>query len=56
MADKFIYIQNDDAQNNPFRRLKLVVEKFEHSTEWTNQSKFTEVPKVIKSTNKKTLL
>ena len=32
MADKFMYIPNDNAQNYPFCRLKLVVEKFEHLT------------------------
>ena len=31
MADKFMYIPNDDTQNYPFYRLKLVVETFEHS-------------------------
>ena len=32
MADKLVYIPNDDTQNFPFCRLKLVVEMFEHST------------------------
>ena len=40
MADKFMYIPNDDAQNQPFCRLNLVVETFGHSTKWINQSKF----------------
>ena len=32
MADKLMYIPNDDTQNKPFCRLKIVVETFEHST------------------------
>ena len=32
MADKLMYIPNDDAQNNPFCRLLLVVVMFGHST------------------------
>ena len=40
MADKLIYIFNNDTKNYPFRRLKLVIETFGHSTYWTNQSKF----------------
>ena len=32
MADKSIYIANDDAQNYLFCRLKLVVETFGHLT------------------------
>ena len=32
MTDKLMYIPNDDTQNYPFCRLKLVVETFEHST------------------------
>ena len=34
MADKLMDIPNDDTQNNPFCRLKLVVETFKHSTKW----------------------
>ena len=45
MADKLIYIPNNYSQNDPFYSVKLVVE---HSTKWTNQSKFTKVPKVAK--------
>ena len=44
MADKFLYIPNDDTLNNPFFRLKLMVETFEHSTKWTSQSKFNKSP------------
>ncbi len=32
MADKLMYIPNNDAQNYPLCRLKLMVETFEHST------------------------
>ena len=33
ITDKLmLYIHNDDKQNCPFCRLKLVVEKFKHST------------------------
>ena len=35
-----MYIYNDDKQNYHFCRLQLVVEKFGHSTQWKNQSKF----------------
>ena len=49
-------IPNDDTQNHPFCRIKLLVETFKHSTYETNQSKFTKVPKVVETTNKKTLL
>ena len=55
MADKFMYIHNEDTQNYFFCILKLVVEIFGHSTWWTNQSKFNKVPKVVKPTDKKTL-
>ena len=38
MANKLMYIANDDTQNYPFCRFKLVFETFEHSTyEPTNQ-------------------
>ena len=54
IADKLMY--NNDTQNNAFFKLKLVVETFEHSTQWTNQSKSNKVLKVVKPTSKKTLL
>ena len=39
MADKLMYIPNDDTQNHPFCRLQLVVEKFGLDlTEQTNQN------------------
>ena len=37
LADKFIYIPNDDMQNYPFCRLQSVVELFGHSTKKTKQ-------------------
>ena len=52
MADKLMYIPNDDTQNILFYRLKLMVATFKHLT--TNQQIiFTAVPKVVKPTNKK---
>ena len=32
MADKLMYIPDDDTQNYPFCRLQLVIETFGHST------------------------
>ena len=49
MADKLMYILNDDIQNCPFYKLQLVVETFKHSS---NQP--LKVPKVIKPFNYKT--
>ena len=46
MDDKLMHIPNDDTQNYPFCRLKLVVQ--------TNNN-LVKVPKVVKPTNKKTL-
>ena len=40
----------------PFCRLQLMVETFEHSTYWTNQSRFVKVSKVVKPTNKKNVI
>ena len=45
MADKLMYIPNDDTPNYPFFRLQLVVETFGHS-------KFNKIPKVVKPANK----
>ena len=39
MADKLMYIPNDDTQSYPFCRLQLVVDTFGHSTYLTNQLK-----------------
>ena len=53
MADKLMYIPND-TQNYTFCRLEYVVEPFVTLLDKpTNKIK---VPKVVKSTNKKTLL
>ena len=49
MGDKLMYIPNDDTQNYHFFRLQLVLESFGHSN-------LIKVPKVVKPTNKKTLL
>ena len=51
MADKLIYILNDDTQNNPFCRLQLVDTQL---NEPTNQNSM-KVPKVVEPTNRKTL-
>ena len=56
MANKLMYIPNDDTQNNHFCRLQLMVETFEHLTKWTNQSNLLKVSKVVKAMNKKMLL
>ena len=45
MGDKLIYINNDDKQNSPFCRLKLLVESFDTSKKPTNQNSI-KVPKV----------
>ena len=39
MADRLMYIPNNDAQNNHFCRLQLIVETFGQSTSWTSQLK-----------------
>ena len=56
MAEKLMSIPNNDTQNYPFSRLQLVVKMCRHSTELTNQSKFTKAPKDVEPTNKKTFL
>ena len=43
-----MYIPNDDTQNYPLCKSKLGVKTFEQSTIWSNQSRFTKVPKVVK--------
>ena len=56
MANKLKYITNVNTQNYPFCRLQLVVETFNtKSNEPTNQSSI-KVTKVVKLTNKKTLV
>ena len=39
IADKLIFIPNDDTQNYSLCRLKLKIKTFQHSTLLTNQSK-----------------
>ena len=56
MADKLMYIQNDDTQNYPFCRLQFIVEPFERSNLWTRQSKFNKIPKYGMLTIKKFVL
>ena len=51
MSDKLKYVPSDDTQNYPFCRFKLVVETFKHLTD-----NLTEIRKVVKPPNKKTLL
>ena len=53
MAGKLMYISNDDTQNYPFCRLQLVAEMFDTQI---NKPTNKKVPKVVKPTNKKTLL
>ena len=57
MTDKLMFIPNDDTQNKSFCRLKLVTETFGQFqlNEQTNENSL-KVPKVVKQTNKKTLL
>ena len=53
IANKLMYIPNDDKQNYPFCTLELMVKMFGYATEWTNQSKHTtNVPKIFELTNK----
>ena len=44
MTDRLIYMPNDDTQDYPFCSASI------------NQSKFTKILKVVKQTNKETLL
>ena len=48
MADELMYIPNEDTQNSLFCRLQVLVETFGQAS--------LKVPKVVKPTNKKTLL
>ena len=56
MADKLMYISNNDKQNYSFWRLKLVLKRLdtEHN-EPTNQYSIKD-PKVVKLTSKEMLL
>ena len=54
MADKLMYITNDNIQNKPFCRLQLVVEMFWHLLNLMNQPiKIQLVSKVVNQSNKK---
>ena len=44
MADKLMYIPNDNTQNQSFYTLQIVVETFVYSSKLTNQSKFNKSP------------
>ena len=44
IANKLMYMYNNDTQNYTFCRLQLVVETFRNSTQWTKQSKFNRSP------------
>ena len=50
-----MYTPIDNTQNYFFCSLRLYVETFEHLTLLTNQLRSTEVFKVVKPKNKKTL-
>ena len=52
MANKLMYIPNDDTQNYPFYRLQLVVDTKLNEQTYQNSIK---VPKVVVTTNKKTI-
>ena len=55
MADKFMYILNDDTQNYPSSRLQLVVKRLDTLlNEPTNQN-LIKVPKIVKPMSKKAL-
>ena len=47
MADKLMYIPNDNTQNYHFCRIKLMVAKFDHSTKLTNQKNSLKSPKML---------
>ena len=51
-----MYIPNDDTQNDPSHKSQLMVEKFRQSTWWPPNQNSIKVPKVVKPTNKNTLL
>ena len=56
MADKLMYIPNDNTQKYLFCRLQLVVRMLGNSTLVTYQSNFNIVLKVVQTMNKKTFL
>ena len=47
MADKLVYITNDDTQYYPFCTLQLVVETFEQSTKQKSQKLVSQEKNVI---------
>ena len=46
MLDKLMYITNDDTQNYPFCRIRLLV-AYGHSTWWMNQPEFVKSLKLL---------
>ena len=50
MADKMMYIPNEETQNYPFFKLQ------HFDTQLNETHNKIQVPKVVKTTNKKTLL
>ena len=56
MADKLMYISNDDTQNYPFYRLQLVLKHLYTKLNEPTIQNLIKVPKVVKPTNMKTLL
>ena len=56
MNNALMCIPSDDTLNYHFGRLQLVLGNFEHSTKWTKKLNSMKVSKVVKPTNKKTLL
>ena len=57
MADKLIYIPNDDTHNYPLCRLQLVVEAWLNTqVDEPTYSNSIKVPKKAKPTNRRTLL
>ena len=51
-----MYIPNDNTQNDPFFRLKLVFEPFDPRLNESTKNNSIKVPKVIEPTNKKAIL
>ena len=47
MADKLMYIANDDTQNYPLCRLQLVVETFGHSDKEPTNQNLIKVPRLL---------
>ena len=55
MNENFMYIPNDNTQNDPFR-IKLVFEPFDTWLNESTKNNSITVTKVVESTNKKVLL